>query len=214
MSLARIRARIDDACRVAQRSPASVHLIAVSKFHRAERIREAYAAGQRDFGESYAQELAEKATALADLADLRWHFLGPLQRNKAKLVTTYACSVHALETMRMAAALSATGRPIDAFVEVNVAGEATKHGVTPDALPALLTELRSVPHVRLVGLMTLPPPDLAAAKVAFEALAALASAHDLPSLSMGMSDDLEVAIAAGATHVRVGTAIFGERGKG
>ncbi len=191
-----------------------MHLIAVSKFHPAEKIREAYAAGQRDFGESYAQELAEKAAALADLPEIRWHFLGPMQRNKAKTIAAHAFSVHALESARMAAALQATGCPLDAFVQLNVAGEATKHGIAPAALPSLLDELRAFAGVRIVGLMTLPPPDLDAARAAFATLAALAAAHALPCLSMGMSDDLEPAIAAGATHVRVGTAIFGERSSG
>lgn len=169
-------------------------------------MRTVYAAGQRDFGESYAQELAEKAAALADLPELRWHFLGPLQRNKAKLVARHACSVHALESARPAAALGA----LDAFVQVNVAGEASKHGVTEAELGALLDELGRT-ALRVVGLMTLPPPDLRAAGAAFGRLAELARAHGLPRLSMGMSDDLELAVAAGATDLRIGSAIFGER---
>ncbi len=189
-----------------------MRLIAVSKKHPADAVREAYACGQRDFGESYAQELAEKAEALADLPELRWHFIGPLQRNKAKLVARYACSVHALESGRAAAALDAAGHPLDAFVEVNVSGEASKHGITPELLPGLLAELAAFPNLRVVGLMTLPPPEHDAADAAFATLAELARVHALPSLSMGMSDDLEEAIAHGATHVRIGTAIFGERG--
>ena len=190
-----------------------MRLVAVSKTHPAEAVREAYEAGQRDFGESYAQELAQKAVALADLPEIRWHFLGPLQRNKAKLVAPYACSMHAIESSRLAAAVDALcTRPFDAFVQVNVSGEESKHGIAPDQLAALLRELAPLRHVRAVGLMTLPPPDETAARTAFGTLAALASAHGLAELSMGMSDDLEVAIAAGSTHVRIGTAIFGERG--
>lgn len=206
-----ILARIDAACRIAKRDPALVHLIAVSKYHPAQAIRAAYAAGQRDFGESYAQELAEKAEALADLPELRWHFIGPVQRNKAKIIARYARTVHAIESARAAAALDAAGSPLELFVQVNVSGEASKHGITPAALPEILAELSLLSNVRAVGLMTLPPPDLGAADAAFAALAELASAHGLPCLSMGMSDDLELAIAHGATHVRVGTAIFGER---
>lgn len=187
-------------------------LIAVSKNHPASAIREAYAAGQRDFGESYAQELAQKVEQLADLPELRWHFLGPLQRNKAKLVARYACSVHALESVRVGSALDAAlACPLDAFVQVNVSGEASKHGVAPAELASLLVELRALEHVRCVGLMTLPPPSSEAAASAFAELARLAAVHQLPELSMGMSDDLELAVAAGASHVRIGTAIFGER---
>lgn len=189
-----------------------MRLIAVSKTHPAEAVRAAYEAGQRDFGESYAQELAQKAEALADLEDLRWHFLGPLQRNKAKLVAPHACSIHALESARLAATVDAlcTHR-LDAFVQVNVAGESSKHGIAPDQLGALLRELAPLRHVQPIGLMTLPPRDPAAARSAFAALAALAAEHLLSALSMGMSDDLEIAIAAGSTHVRIGTAIFGSR---
>lgn len=189
-----------------------MRLIAVSKTHPAEAVRAAYALGQRDFGESYAQELAHKAEALADLRDLRWHFLGPLQRNKAKLVAKHACAVHALESARVAAAIDAAAlAPLDAFVQINVAGEASKHGIAAADLDPLLGELGALRHLRCVGLMTLPPPDQAATREAFAALASLAAARGLGALSMGMSDDLELAIAAGATHVRIGTAIFGAR---
>jgi PLP dependent protein len=211
-ALERTRARIHEACRAAQRSPDSVRLIAVSKTHPAAVVRAAYDAGQRDFGESYAQELAEKAAALTDLPDLRWHFIGPLQRNKAKLVGRYACSMHAVESARTAAAVAASASdPVDAFVQVNVAAEVGKHGIAPGALPGLLAELEAIPNLRVVGLMTLPPPDLESARHAFVALRALAATHRLPELSMGMSDDLEAAIAAGSTYVRIGSAIFGDR---
>jgi len=214
-ALQQVRARIEAACRVAGRPAESVCLVAVSKTHPAEAIRAAYEAGQRDFGESYAQELADKAPALADLPELRWHFLGPLQRNKAKVVAHYACTVHALESFRVASALSvaahAAARTLSACVQVNVSGEPSKHGVTPSELPALLAEARSLEHLRVAGLMTLPPPEPDAARAAFRELAALARSHGLAELSMGMSDDLEIAIAEGATHVRVGTAIFGSR---
>ena len=216
VTLPLIRRRMQDACVASSRSEASVRLLAVSKFHGAEAVRAAYACGQRDFGESYAQELAEKAAALADLPDLRWHFIGPVQRNKAKLIARYACMVHAIESERAAVALDRAAadhaRELCATLQVNVAGEAQKHGVRPAELPALLAATRALTHLRVVGLMTLPPDSREAADHAFVQLAELARTHDLCELSMGMSGDLDLAIAHGATWIRVGSAIFGDRG--
>jgi pyridoxal phosphate enzyme (YggS family) len=217
--LTRVQDRIAAAVRAAarDRDQASVRLVAVSKTKPAEAIREAYAAGQRDFGENYAQELAEKAEALADLADLRWHFIGHLQSNKAKLVAPRAHLVHTVDSVSLARELAkrAQGRELAVLVEVNVGGEAQKHGVAPGELGPLLDGIRAVPGLVLRGFMTMPPHDLAEAKLAFDGLVALRDQHGgaarLPELSMGMSDDLEVAIACGATLVRVGTAIFGSR---
>ncbi len=215
--LARVRARIAAAVQAASRDKTSVRLIAVSKTKPAEAIREAYGAGQRDFGENYAQELAEKADTLADLPDLRWHFIGHLQSNKAKLVAPRACLVHTVDSISLARELAkrAEGRELAVLVEVNVGGEAQKHGVLPAELGPLLDGVSAVPGIALRGLMTMPPHDLAASKRAFDDLVLLRERHGgasrLPELSMGMSDDLEIAIAAGATFVRVGTAIFGGR---
>lgn len=215
-ALDEVRARIERAATAAGRDPSTVRLVAVSKTKPASAIREAYAAGQRDFGENYAQELDQKARELADLTEIRWHFIGHLQSNKAKLVAPVAHLVHAVDSASLASALAkrAPGR-LGVLVEVNVGGEAEKHGVAPSEVGALLDAIEREPNLELRGLMTMPPHDLALARRAFEELGALRDRHGgaarLPELSMGMSDDLEIAIACGATLVRVGTAIFGAR---
>jgi pyridoxal phosphate enzyme (YggS family) len=219
--LAEVRARIARACDACGRDPASVALIAVSKTHPADAIRAAYDAGQRAFGESYAQELAAKSEALAELAELEWHFIGHLQSNKAKLVAKSAHVVHALASASTAQELAKraalAGRPVlSALLEVNVSGEAQKHGVAPSELSDLIRAVRAEPGLALRGLMTMPPlgePEVA--RATFATLASLRNLHGgpelLPELSMGMSGDFEIAIACGSTMVRVGTAIFGER---
>jgi pyridoxal phosphate enzyme (YggS family) len=216
-----VRARIVAAANAAGRDPASVALVAVSKTKSPEMIREAYAAGQRAFGESYAQKLDDKATALVDLPDIAWHFIGHLQSNKAKVVARVASVVHAVHSRDLAAELgkraAAAGRaPLAVLIEVKLSDEASKHGALPAELGALLDAIEHDERLRVRGLMTMPPPDdLTAAKRVFDELAALRARHGglsrLPELSMGMTHDLEIAIAAGATLVRVGTAIFGER---
>ena len=215
--LSAVRARIADACRGAGRDPAEVTLVAVSKRHPPEAIRRAYAAGQRVFGENYVQELVEKAEALSDLADLRWHFIGHLQRNKAKDVVRIGAAVETVDSVRLAGALGerarATARPIAVWVQVNVAGEAQKSGCSPEALPAILAAVRADAGLELRGLMTVPPlgDDPEASRPWFRRLRELGAAEGVTGLSMGMSDDLEVALQEGATVVRVGTAIFGPR---
>jgi pyridoxal phosphate enzyme (YggS family) len=218
--LGAVRARIEEAATRAGRAAGSVTLIAVSKTHAAEKVREAYAAGCRDFGESYAQELEAKAAALTDLPDLAWHFIGHLQSNKAKSVARVARVVHTVHSLDLAAELgkraaAASRAPLDVLVEVKLSEEASKHGVAKANLPDLLDAISRDARLRLRGLMTMPPPDDAVAKRVFEELVALrdacGGAKRLPELSIGMSHDLEIAIAAGATMVRVGTAIFGER---
>ncbi len=211
-----IRAQVEAAARGAGRDPASVTLIAVSKLQPAEAIREAYAAGQRDFGENYAQELRDKLAALADLDGIRWHAIGPLQTNKAKYVAGRVTLVQTLDRVELARELVRRAGPggVDALVEVNVAGEAQKHGVLPAELPSRLAELRAVDGLRVRGLMCIPPAaeDPEASRPYFSRLRALRDER-LPGglLSMGMSADFSIAIAEGATHVRVGTAIFGAR---
>lgn len=214
--LAEVRARIEAACRQSGRDPASVRLVAVSKFHTVDAMREAYAAGQRDFGENYAQELVEKASALSDLPDLRMHFIGGLQSNKAKLLAPCCHVVETLASSSAAKALheraAASGRKIEVMLQVNVAGEQQKSGLAPAAVASLLAQVRGFSSLVVTGLMTIPPADDPdEAKRCYDALAGLARDHALPELSMGMSDDLELAIAAGSTNVRVGTAIFGPR---
>jgi PLP dependent protein len=210
--LAVVRARIRDAAIRAGRDPSELTLVAVSKRHPAEAIREAYAEGQRDFGENYAQELEEKARALADLPDLRLHFIGHLQRNKAKLVAPNVAFVHTVDSLALAQAIErrAEGNAPKLLIHVNVAGEAQKSGVAPDAVEGLRDAIARETSLEVEGLMTIPPAE-GDPRPHFEALAALARRLGLAEISMGMSDDLEAAVAAGATLVRVGTAIFGPR---
>lgn len=216
--LAGIRARIAEAAARAGRPAGSVTLLAVSKTKPEALIREAYAAGQRDFGENYVQELAAKAAALSDLPELRWHLIGPLQRNKVKQVAPVASLVHTVDRPSLAEEIekraAAAGKVIPVLLEVNVGGEASKAGCSPDEAPALAAAVRAMPHLSLRGLMTIPPDteDREEARPFFVALRRLRDAiGDLPELSMGMSHDFEIAVEEGATIVRVGTAIFGAR---
>jgi PLP dependent protein len=219
--VAEVCARIDEAAIRAGRSPGSVRLVAVSKTKPPEAIRAAYAAGQRDFGENYVQELTQKAEALADLPDVRLHFIGALQRNKAKQAVSAASVIHTVDRAELAAELErhagTLGRTVDVLLEVNVGGEASKAGCAPEAVPALLEAARRAPHLRVVGLMAIPPylDDPEAVRPFFARLRALRDSLEapelLPELSMGMSHDFHVAIEEGATIVRVGTAIFGAR---
>ncbi len=216
-----VRARIERAAIAASRDPASVKLVAVSKTKDASAIEEAYAAGQRAFGESYAQELAQKAQSLAHLADIEWHFIGHLQSNKAKLIAAHAHVMHTIDSPSLAKELARRVRnagkpPLTALIEVNVGGEPQKHGATASELQEVIDAVRAEDALALRGLMTIPPEgDLAIAKNVFETLASLRNLHGgatlLPELSMGMTSDLEAAVAAGATMVRVGTAVFGDR---
>jgi pyridoxal phosphate enzyme (YggS family) len=219
--LSRVRARIDAAARAAGRSPGDVKLVAVSKTKPPEAIREAYAAGQRAFGENYAQELVAKAEALADLVDLEWHFVGHLQTNKARFAARIAHVVHTVDTSVLANELgkrAARDRAtaLAVLIEVNVGREPQKAGASPGEILEVIDAVRAQPALRLRGLMTVPPAgDPRAARTAFETLALLRNLHGgpalLPDLSMGMTDDLEAAVASGATYVRIGRAIFGDR---
>lgn len=219
-----VRTRVDVACERAGRPPGDVTIVAVSKTHPAEAVREAAAAGATDFGENYAQELAAKRAELAGDIErglpIRWHYIGRLQRNKAKLVAGHVTLVHAVDSVELATELGRrAGATQPVLLAVNAAGEETKGGVTAEQAVALARAIAVVPNVRLDGLMTMPPPadDPEASRPYFEALRALRDrlegelGQPLPVLSMGMSGDFEVAIACGATHVRIGTAIFGAR---
>jgi hypothetical protein len=214
---AAVRASVAAACERAGRAPSDVTIVAVSKTHPASAIREAAAAGATDFGENYAQELATKQ---AELAVPRWHFIGRLQRNKAKLVAGKVALVHAVDSEELAAELAKRAAGVQPILlAVNLAGETTKGGVTADTAPALAQRIAALANVRLDGLMTMPPPsdDPETSRPVFEALRELRDrisrelGRPLPVLSMGMSGDYEVAIQCGATHVRIGTAIFGRR---
>ena len=222
-----VQARVAAACERAARPATDVAIVAVSKTHPVDAIREAVVAGAIDFGENYAQELASKMTELASAngpapsSVIRWHFIGRLQRNKAKLVAGRVALVHAVDGVELAEEI---GKRAGAAVQsillaVNLGGEATKGGVTAETAPALARLLAGVGGISLDGLMTMPPPvdDPEASRPHFVALRELRDrlrddlGRPLPVLSMGMSHDFEVAIACGATHVRIGTAIFGSR---
>ena len=220
--LAEVRARIDAAARAAGRDPSLVKLVAVSKTKPPGAVREAYEAGQRAFGENYAQELAAKAEALASLPGLEWHFIGHLQTNKAKVAAKHAHWVHTVDSAALARELGKRvtkenrTASLPVLIEVNVSGEAQKAGAAASDIEEVMREIQSHPSLSLRGLMTVPPADdLPAARRVFETLVSLRNLHGgppvLPDLSMGMTADLEIAIACGATLVRVGTAIFGAR---
>lgn len=220
-ALLEVRARIDRACAAAARESSSVTLVAVSKFHEAAKVRAAHAAGQRAFGENYVQELVDKSASLIDCGGIEWHVIGHLQRNKVKDVVRIATMIHTVDSARLASAIdrlcAELQRTMPVLVQVNVGGESQKSGCEPDALGPLLDALGAMAHVSVRGLMTVPPEseDPADSLRYFDALAALRERHGgaraLPELSMGMTHDLEYAVRAGSTMVRVGTAIFGSR---
>jgi pyridoxal phosphate enzyme (YggS family) len=216
-----VKSRIATAAAAAGRDPRDIVLVAVSKTFPAADVRAAHAAGQADFGENYAQEAVEKQAALADLP-VTWHFIGPLQSNKTRLVAEHFAWVHSVDRLKIAERLSAQRPaglpPLQVCLQVNVSGEATKGGVAPGELAPLARAVTRLPCLRLRGLMAIPEPtdDPLLQRARFDGLRALRDAlarEGLPldTLSMGMSDDLEAAIAAGSTMVRVGTAIFGAR---
>ncbi len=213
-----MKSRIAAAARAAGREPGVVALLAVSKTHAPELIREACAAGQRAFGENYVQEALDKMARLADL-ELEWHLVGPLQSNKTRVVAERFHWVHTLEREKTARRLSeqrpAGMAPLNVLVQVNASGEASKSGVVPGEVAALAAAVAGMPNLRLRGLMAIPEPG--APRARFEEIGALyerlRGEFGLDTLSLGMSDDMEQAIAAGSTLVRIGTAIFGARRK-
>ena len=222
-----VRERIARAAERASRPPGEVRLVAVSKTHPAEAVRDAFAAGVRDFGENRVQEAEPKIAATADLAPsgLRWHLVGHLQSNKARRAATLFEVVESVDSLELALRLarvgSEAGRAVRALVQVDLAGEETKFGLPEAELPGVLEALRGKEGLRVEGLMVLPPffEDPEGARPYFRRLRALRDrAHEAGllggrELSMGMSHDLEAAIEEGATIVRVGTAIFGERAR-
>lgn len=220
-NIAKVRERIREAAQASQRDSQSVGLLAVSKTKPAAAVREAYAAGQRDFGENYLQEALAKQAELSDL-DLVWHFIGPIQSNKTKLIAEHFHWVHSVDRLKIAQRLSeqrpAHLPPLNICLQVNVSGEASKSGCTPEELPALAQAVTQLPGLRLRGLMTIPEPsdDPQAQRAPLARLRQLRDQlhADLDTLSMGMSQDLEAAIAEGATWARIGTALFGARDYG
>jgi PLP dependent protein len=212
-NIAAVRRRIAVAAARVGRDPERIRLIAVSKAQPLERVQAAVAAGARDIGENYVQEAAAKRVAIGTAVG--WHLIGHLQRNKAARALELFDLIHSVDGVAIGEALTrqaaVRGRPARVLVEVNVGGEASKRGVAPEALPALLERLRD-PHLVIEGLMTVPPPGAPErTRRYFRQLRALRDAAGLPDLSMGMTDDFEIAIEEGATMVRVGRAIFGER---
>ncbi|SED20387.1 YggS family pyridoxal phosphate-dependent enzyme [Pseudomonas anguilliseptica] len=217
-NIAKVGVRIREAAQASQRDCATAGLLAVSKTKPAEAIRQAFAAGTRDFGENYLQEALEKQVELSDLP-LTWHFIGPIQSNKTKPIAEHFAWVHSVDRLKIAQRLSdqrpALLPPLNICLQVNVSGEASKSGCNPDELPALAQAVTQLPNLRLRGLMTIPEPtdDSSKQRAAFARLRELQQDLnlDLDTLSMGMSHDLEAAIAEGATWVRIGTALFGAR---
>ncbi|MDH1572292.1 MULTISPECIES: YggS family pyridoxal phosphate-dependent enzyme [Pseudomonas] len=220
-NLCALAARIDSAAKAAGRDPASLHLLAVSKTKPASAIRELHAAGVCDVGENYLQEALAKQDDLRDLP-LIWHFIGPIQSNKTKAIAEHFDWVHSVDRLKIAQRLSEQRPkdlpPLNICLQVNVSGEESKSGCAPEDLPALANAVAVLPNLRLRGLMAIPEPseDRAEQEAAFASLRQLQEGLNLglDTLSMGMSHDLEAAIAQGATWVRIGTALFGARSYG
>ena len=220
-NIALVVSRIRAAEQAARRPQHSDQRLAVSKTKPAQALREAYAAGLRDFGENYLQEALGKQAELTDLS-LIWHFIGPIQSNKTRAIAEHFAWVHSVDRLKIAQRLSEQRPsglpPLNICIQVNVSGEASKSGCTPADLPALAHAIDALPRLKLRGLMAIPEPteDRAAQDAAFAAVQRLQASLDLPldTLSMGMSHDLESAIAQGATWVRIGTALFGARDYG
>ena len=218
-----VRARITAACERAGRDPADVTIVGVTKTHPVEAVEEALAAGQVDLGENRAQELVPKAEQAAEMRlEPRWHFIGGLQRNKVRQVLPHIAVLHSLDSVRLAGEIekrAERGRapdpdvPLPCYLEVNVGGEASKQGVEPAGVGELLRGVAGLRHVEVAGLMTVAPrvDDPEQVRPVFRELRELAEAHGLAELSMGMTEDYEVAIEEGATVVRLGRVIFGPR---
>ena len=220
--LAQVRSRLLAAAQHAGRGAHEVKLLAVSKLQPSERIRVLYAAGQRAFGENYVQEAEGKIAELTDLSDIEWHLIGPLQSNKTRGVAETVHWVHSVDRLKIAERLSAQ-RPLHlpllkVCIQVNISGEASKSGCPPDDALALIQAVSTLPRLHARGLMGMPEPGIGevATRAQLMLLARLfaeakSRVPTLDTLSMGMSDDLEIAVACGSTMVRVGTALFGAR---
>jgi len=218
-----VQARIERAASAAGRRPEDIRLVAVSKTFPPETVRQAHEAGQRDFGENYLQEAAAKIEFLRDLP-IDWHYIGPIQSNKTRQIAERFAWVHSIDRLRIAQRLAearpAGLAPLNVCIQVNVSGETSKSGVKPGQALSLAREIAQLPRLRLRGLMAIPDPtdEVAAQRAQFRLLREVkekivAAGLPMDTLSMGMSDDLESAITEGATVVRVGRAIFGERSK-
>ncbi|WP_174509520.1 YggS family pyridoxal phosphate-dependent enzyme [Klebsiella sp. B345] len=223
-NLAQVRDKISDAAARCGRDPAEVMLLAVSKTKPASAIEEAMAAGQVAFGENYVQEGVEKIRHFqqAGASHLQWHFIGPLQSNKSRLVAEHFDWCHTVDRLKIATRLSEQRPshlpPLNVLIQINISDEQSKSGILPDALDALAAEIAALPNLQLRGLMAIPAPEseyvrqFAVAQQMAVAFARLKTQYPtVDTLSLGMSDDMEAAIAAGSTMVRIGTAIFGAR---
>jgi pyridoxal phosphate enzyme (YggS family) len=210
-----VELRIQAAIERSGRTRDQVTLVAVTKKFPASVMREAYSLGLRVFGENYVQEFAEKHSALSGLAEAQFHLIGHLQSNKSRLAAELFHAVETVDSEKLARRLNEAGKAIEVMIEVKLSPEGSKAGAAPEELPALIEAIRACPNLELTGLMTMPPwnPDPETTRPYFRRLADLARIHQIQKLSMGMSHDLEAAIEEGATHIRVGTALFGPRPK-
>lgn len=217
-NIAEVELQISSACQQAQRNVAEVTLLAVSKTKPVTMIKQAYDAGQRAFGESYVQEAVEKITNLQNIPDISWHFIGPIQTNKTKLIANHFSWVHSIDRAKVAKRLnehrSAQDTPLNICLQVNISGEESKSGVLVNELPALLDTISECEHLCLRGLMAIPEKN--ASQASFDSMQTLFNSlqkqyPSMDTLSMGMSADMQLAINAGSTIVRIGSAIFGAR---
>lgn len=211
--LEKVERRIETALRRVGRTRSEITLVAVTKKFSADVIREAYAQGLRCFGENYVQEFEAKCPHLVDLTGAEYHLIGHLQSNKARPAAELFQVIETVDSEKLAGRLDQTGRTLEVMIEVKLSHEGTKAGAAPETLSPLIEAIRSCANLRLTGLMTMPPwsDDPEVTRPYFRRLAELARKHGLPKLSMGMSHDLEAAIEEGATHIRIGTALFGPR---
>ena len=211
--LEEVRARIARAAERALRDPSAILLLAVTKVFPASVILEAYELGLRDFGENYVQEFEGKSPEVSSLTEARFHLIGHLQSNKSKRAAELFQVIQTVDTEKLARRLDAVNKRLDVMLEVKLSSEESKSGADPSELPVLIAAVKSCPNLTLQGLMTMPPwsDDPEVSRPYFRRLRSLAVEHGLSQLSMGMSHDLEAAVEEGATHVRVGTALFGRR---
>ncbi len=214
-NIEQVEARICRAVAQAGRRREDITLIAVTKKFPASVMKQAYEHGLREFGENYVQEFADKRPDLGEMPGARFHLIGHLQTNKSKRGAELFDVIQTVDSAKLARRLNEAGKPLEIMLEVKLSPEQSKEGAAPEELPALIEAIRSCPQLQLTGLMTMPPwsDDAELSRPYFRRLYELACKHQLSSLSMGMSHDFEVAIQEGATHIRVGTALFGRRQK-
>lgn len=213
--LAAVRERIAAAASRAHRSPSDIRLVAVTKVFPATAIRDGYELGLRDFGENYVQEFEDKSPQLSDLPEARFHLIGHLQSNKSRRAAELFHVIQTVDSPKLARRLGEAGRPTDVMIEVKLSEDGSKSGAEPSEVTAIVDACRASVNLRLLGLMTVPPwsENAEESRPYFARLREIAAQHGLRDLSMGMSNDMEVAIEEGATCVRVGTALFGRRKK-